>query len=268
MKKIIDGLVYSSLIPAFYITVFTLYAFLVNSQNIDLQLLTINFLGTFVSYNAIAFISLRFRGIKSMRMQWQYQYRYLLIVLSVLSCCGIIFLYPSLNLFQILNLGHLFFLILIYEKRSKNSFSLRAKIFIKPLIISYIWAMVAVGNVLLEGETFNWVLFAESFLSIAALSLFYDIRDERYDKDQDFRTLVHKFGIQKVKSISYRFYLLSVLLRMLIIPFASYWSLYIIEMIIYSLLLKRAKPEVNNHLYVIVVDGLIVFKLLYVLVSY
>jgi 4-hydroxybenzoate polyprenyltransferase len=268
VRKIIDALVYSSFIPAFYIAIFTLYAFLVTSHSIDFNLVIINFLGTFVSYNAIAFISLRFRGIKSKRMQWQSDNRKALIALSVIAITGILYFYNSLNIKQFINLGHLFVLIILYEKRSKNSFSFRAKMFIKPLIISYIWTMVAVGNVLFESMSFSWTIFIESFLSIAALTLFYDIRDKDYDKNQGLETLVHKFGIRKVKSIAYRFYLVSLLIRMLAIPFREYWYLYILEIIVFSLLLKRAKPETDNHLYVLAVDGLIIFKLLYVLEFY
>jgi len=268
VKKVIDGLVYSSLVPALYIAIFTLYAFLVTSHNIDSKLVIINFLGTFVSYNTIAFISLRYRGIKSSRMQWQSDNRNVLAALSIAALVGILYFFKSINPKQFINLSHLFILVILYEKRSKSSFSIRAEMFFKPLIISYIWTMVAVGNVLFESLHFNWTIFFESFLSIAALSLFYDIRDKNYDFEMGLETLVHKFGVRKVKSIAYRLYLVSVLIRMLAIPFKEYWYLYILEMIIFSLLLKRTKPETNNHLYVIAVDGLIIFKLLYVLEFY
>lgn len=176
MKKIIDGLVNSSLIPSLYIAFFTIYAFLVTSHNIDFNLILINFLGTLVSYNIISFISLRATGIKSARMQWQFDNRILLGFLSTLSAVAILFFIHTLNMSQLLNLAHLGFLILFYEKLTLNTFSFRTKIFLKPLVISYIWTMVAVGNVLFESTNFNWVIFLESLLSITALSLFYDIR--------------------------------------------------------------------------------------------
>ena len=275
----LKSLMYSSIITASLAAALTAYAFLAIKSPIDYSILIINFIGTFVGYNLISLITLLSQKHLSKNhhsketqtdfMQWFIIHKYKIIYSLFIVIPVILFYAISLKKILLFNFVHLFIIILIYERglfqRFKLFFNFREITYLKPLVISYTWTMACVCSPMLEYGFINWNLLISTFLSIYALCLMYDLRDIDTDNTEGLVTIAHKLKINHFKFLIWSFYIASLLFRNTFIPITEKTSLYFFEVLLVSLLIYKARPNQDDYLYILVSDGLMAFKLLYVL---
>jgi hypothetical protein len=255
---------YSALVPSLIATIFTFYGQFIFDEGIKLHLLYISFTGTFIGYTLISFFSLNTKEQYSLKQLWIDKNR-LLFKVALFLCAVLLGSQVSyLNLNQFLNYAHLAVIVFLYEK-SFFSFHFRKVLYIKPFIISYSWVMACLGTIYFTRPGLNPLVLLEGFLSIIPLCLYFDIRDFKKDIEVSFKTTVHKFGLEKIKSTAIRLYIIALLVRMTFIPFQTYWWLYVIELTLFLIVSKSVRPQDKILKYLILVDGFIAFKYLYVL---
>jgi 4-hydroxybenzoate polyprenyltransferase len=97
-----------------------------------------------------------------------------------------------------------------------------------------------------------------------ALTLPFDIRDIEIDNQQGVKTLATRFSISMVKRLSFVCLLLSFILQYQYLTF-SIQNIFITTSIglIFILLLAKTWPNQKDHYFLLGFDGLILFKLLY-----
>ena len=266
---ILKSLMYSSTITALFAASLTAYSFLAINEPINKIIILFNFLGTFIAYNLIALITLYDKDIQSDSMNWLKSHKNKIVLSLCLLTPLLIYYSLSLKFILLINFIHLLLITLIYEKGLLLKFNLffnfREKTYLKPLIISYCWTMACVLTPMLESSTVNWSLLLSSLLSVFSLCLMYDLRDIYTDKTEGLITIAHKLKRSHFKLLIFFIYTVSIIFRNMLIPISEHSSLFLCEILFLSFLIYKAKPDQDDYFYILISDGLIAFKLLYVL---
>ena len=143
--------------------------------------------------------------------------------------------------------------------------SLRHVPFLKIFLIAFCWTLSTVtlpalvqGHSLLAPDT--WLLTIERFLFIFAITVPFDIRDIQEDAGNKLQTLPMLVGVRNALILS------GVLLfAYLIITYLNYGTNYILAARLGTasvavLLLRNIKPELHDHYYTGLFDGIIVLQ--------
>ena len=115
----------------------------ITETNIELYRLIVIFLGTLASYIGVQLIPMHKNKATSQRSIWIKEQKVILYSFLAASFFGIFASLQYLENFDLLNFTHLFILVLFYEKIFLNEKELRKIPYLKPFIISYVWACVA-----------------------------------------------------------------------------------------------------------------------------
>lgn len=256
--------------------------------SIDLKVLALIFFATILSYNAVQIFPIKFKSKTNIhpRQKWLLDHQKLILFLIALSFIIVLFLSFKLSWQELFVFGHLFFIVLLYEKTSDITYKkngtikeLRAIPYFKSLLISYVWATSCTSAQIIEifqlsqlneralnegqqvwGGLRHLYMWIESFLYILALTIPFDIRDFEHDKKEGLKTLVHLIGIHKAKILCFVLMALSFAITF------SVQSVNVFSTIVvfgcYTLLLFNSKSGQHDYYYFYGFDSLIILKLL------
>lgn len=223
------------------------------------------FFSTLISYISVQLIPIYKTNVFHPRQIWFQKNKRILWFLVCLSFIVISICSFYLTLEEFLNYAHLFVIVLFYEKVLTRKNELRKIPYIKPFLISYVWACMATLNSSFAHESF-YLLMTESFLFILALTIPFDIRDTEHDQKQNLITLVHLLGERSVKFLCLFFYLGSqvILFQYVEIEVTTVFSA-IIMWSFYVFLLMKSQSNQHDYYFLYGIDSLIIFKLLLLL---
>jgi 4-hydroxybenzoate polyprenyltransferase len=236
-------------------------------SEINFYRLTVIFLGTWASYIGVQLIPIQKNKAASARSLWIKKQK--IILYSIVAACffGIFASIRFLENFDLLNFSHLFILVLFYEKIFFNEKELRKIPYIKPFLISYIWACVATApQIFLTLNAPIFHIWPECFLFILALTIPFDIRDMESDHIDGVKTLATKFQIKHIKVLCFFIFILAIIYQFSYLSF-SYKNIFISLGLIlfYLLLLSKVWPNQKDALFLYGLDGMIILKLLYLI---
>lgn len=229
------------------------YQFTANSIHVPRTLII--GLATFMAYNIVQIMPLFKRSPISERGQWIFRHRK-----PLWTCIGICLLLITvlsqfLILEDIVNFAHLLLLSLLYEGTVTKK-GLRSIPFLKPFLISYVWAMSCAFPVF--GFYANLAT-VECFFFIFSLCLLFDLRDIQDDSRQGIKTFATSYGTGVTKVLSTSSFLIALLLVL------SFSSVSYILLGVFSsagiLAIYKSAKNTSDLYYLYVVDGLILTKL-------
>jgi 4-hydroxybenzoate polyprenyltransferase len=250
-------LILSNLYISICALVHFIYYSLKITKSIQYQESIIVFFGTYISYHIMRFIPYYFKNPVDEDFILFYKSFYKsTAIFFIISVLVILFSIPSIGYFKLLNLIHLFVIVFLYEINSKWHRGIRYIPYLKPLVISYVWAMTCVGLNYNSVPEINLNELSGCFLFILFLSIPYDIRDIKYDGKQGLKSVVNLFKKRSsfIGVLSCFYVLFSILAYL-----QNHGYLYLLTAPIYILLLAIANKSKNESFYAYGFDGLILF---------
>lgn len=225
------------------------------------------FCGTLASYIAVQLIPISQNFAKSKRSLWIKENKILLYSLLLASLFSIVASVKHLESFDILNFSHLFIIVLFYEKIFLNEKELRKIPYVKPFIISYVWACVCTApQIFLSLKNPNYLIWPECFLFILGLTIPFDIRDIEADNIDGVKTFATKFRVKSVKRLSFLIFIIALVMQFYYLELTlSNLMITIGIAICYLLILSRVWPNQKEYIFLYGLDGVILLKLLYLI---
>ena len=267
MNNFLHFITHSSIFIAICATSLSYFYTHITFTEINYYRLSTIFFATLLSYIGVQLIPISKNLIHNYRSLWIKKNKIILIALMISSIIGITSSVKHLSDFDILNFSHLFIIVLFYEKIFLDEKELRKIPYIKPFLISYIWACAcSAPQVFLNKNDPNLFILIESYFFILALTIPFDIRDIESDNLDGLKTLATKFTVSSVKRLSFFFFLLSSILQFLYLQVSlKNLTLTTIILVIYMLILSRVWPNQKEGYFLLGLDGIILLKLLYLL---
>jgi 4-hydroxybenzoate polyprenyltransferase len=265
MIKSLTYLTYSSLFISLCSASLSFYYYQVTNMPLNIYKILIIFFATLFSYNVVQVIPLKEGKSFSSRTTWIKKHKKNLIFLMSLSLILILFFIKDLTKFDIINFAHLFVIVVFYEKILFKSKGLRAIPYIKPFIISYVWASTCA----LTGGDFDNTLFLiwiECYLFVLSLTIPFDIRDIYHDNADGLKTLATKYPLINVKILALTAMCTSLILHLTYIE-NTQKTLAVASsiLILYTFILKSINQRSSEFYFLIGLDGIILLKLLFLL---
>ena len=223
------------------------------------------FCGTLASYIGVQLIPMHKNKASSIRSLWIKNNKIILYSLLLASIFAIVASIRHLESFDLLNFTHLFIIVLFYEKIFLNEKELRKIPYIKPFLISYVWACVCTApQIILSLKNPNYIIWAESFMFILGLTIPFDIRDIEADHIDGIKTFATRFKVKTVKVLSFGIFLIALIMQFNYLePTLTNIIITIMIGICYLLVLSRVWPNQKEHIFLYGLDGIILLKILY-----
>lgn len=225
------------------------------------------FCGTLASYTGVQLIPINKNKANSARSLWIKENKIILYSLILASIFAIIASLKHLESFDLLNFAHLFIIVLFYEKIFLNEKELRKIPYLKPFIISYVWACVCTApQIILTINEPNYLIWGECFLFILGLTIPFDIRDIEADHIDGVKTLATRFSVKTVKLLSFIIFITALYMQFSYIhPTLKNIAITIFIGSFYLLILSKVWPNQKEHIFLYGLDGIIILKILYLL---
>ena len=267
MNAVVSFVSNSSIFISIMAVCLTIFYSKATYTSLDLNRLVVVFFGTLLSYIGVQLIPIAKNLVMNKRTLWISNHKLTLISFMVASLIGIILSLEKLHNYDILNFTHLFILVFFYEKIFTGEKELRKLPYLKPILIAYIWAWVCTAPALyLNLDSINYWLWIECFLFILALAIPFDIRDLENDSLESIKTIPIKFGVSKSRFICLSLFLFSVVLQFQYLEFNTIsFIITLIFCAFYIYLLKNTWPSQKDEYFLYGYDGLMAFKLFYLL---
>jgi hypothetical protein len=262
-SEFLQILTYSSLFVSLCAT--NLYHFYLehNQQQVNYYQHIFIFGATLFAYNIVQLNNGNFINYTIDRPKFLQNYRdeiiKLLWVISFILVCLCFFL-PLKTLFWYAHLG---LLVLLYETFFIKNISLRRIPFLKPFIISYIWAgAISISSFEVLAMDSNLSLsYLDCFLFIFSLTILFDLRDADRDIQTGIKTISTHFSRKTVLTMSSLVFLLSLLTHFYLTTNDSYnWIGLSLLAIIYLSLLPKLRTSAHDFYFLLGIDGLILIK--------
>ena len=207
---LVRAIVYSNFFVSICAVALTaLTSILIGEDHLNYIVLSFVFCATYFTYNFQRLIRLRSQQLVNktlgIRLGWMVRYKTTLYFTGLL--CGIaalilVFFLDLSSILAIIPLGILSFAYVIpiipHQKEKKE---IRNLPFVKIFIIAFVWSVVTVVIPYFNVYNFdsaNWselsVLLVQRFVFIFAITLPFDIRDLKFDKDFDLKTIPAVIG--------------------------------------------------------------------------
>lgn len=258
----------SSLFIALMSSMLCIFYTKVVSLDLDLPRIIIVFFGTLLSYIAVQIIPSKNNLIKTNRSIWIDKHKKILYSLMGLSIFIILLFVRKLQNFDLLIFIHLFVLVFFYEKLFITKYELRKVPYLKPFLISYIWAWTCTAPALYYNlNDIDLFIWPECFLFILSLAITFDIRDLEGDKLESIQTIPIKLGFQKAKTLCFFFFIVSLIIQFQFINLSIptvFISILLVS--VYIFLLSKTHPGQKDEYFLFGIDGIMGLKLLYLLV--
>lgn len=244
------------------------YSYLLNTP-LNLQRVILIFFATIASYSSVQLIPLRNKEVQHPRQDWFLERSRLIYSLIMFSLLNVGILSFTLNWKDFLIFGHLFIIVILYERIGIFK-ELRSIPYLKSILISYVWATTCCVPQLVQyseiyhGELQYLIMFClnvwfESFCYILALTIPFDIRDYDHDKQLNLKTIVHLLGFKNAK-------ILCLILMSYCLFIAGQntgnYPIAIGLLLYYCALLIKSKSFLHDYYFFYGMDSLIILKIL------
>ena len=202
-------------------------------------------------------------------------------VFSILLSIGIYFLRLQLNLLLVVLPVGVISICYVIDLRNYGLKipQLRAIPYIKIILISIVWSTVTVFFAILNEEHLSEILtvdvmltFLQRMLFIFAITLPFDIRDMKYDKKLNLKTIPLYYGVEKTKKIAT--IALFCFSGMVIIQYFSGNKLEFIETVallfsaaITDFVITKTHEKQKEYFYSFIMDGTLILQFLLVLIA-
>ncbi|HIN40365.1 MAG TPA: hypothetical protein EYM84_08845 [Flavobacteriales bacterium] len=277
LVKITDFLVYSNIYVAIPIVCLTLQTGAIFSLEAEPQFLTFIYCATLFSYcfhRTFPFSKKESRSL-SERHIWVVNNKLSFTLVKILSFIGCIvsFFFLRNNVFcLLLPAGCLtFFYTVPFLKIGGNWTSLRnlpyLKLFLIALTVSYItvllpWFYNNPGRELTNSAVL-WVS-VERFFFLLAITIPFDIRDIKYDKETGLKTIPLLFGAQKSICLSYLCLFLFISISVIHYFFLQEHLLLVLAMIasgvVTAICVSRATPDKSEYYFSLLIEGTMILQ--------
>lgn len=283
--KITDFLVYSNIYVAIPIVCLTLQTGVLFNLGTEPQFLTFIYCATLFSYCFHRVFPYRKNEVRSLseRHIWVVDNKLSFTVVMILSFTGCIasFFFLKNNAFYLLlPAGCLtFFYTVPFIKIGGNWTSLRnlpyLKLFLIALTASYItvllpWFYSNPGRELTNSAVI-WVS-GERFFFLLAITIPFDLRDIKYDKETGLKTIPLLFGAQKSIYLSYLCLFLFMSISVIHCVFLQEHLLLVLAMIasgvITAICVSRATPDKSEYFFSLLIEGTMILQFLLVFLAF
>jgi len=269
ISRSLQILTYSSLFISLCTSMFFQFYAKCQGRNFTWKESLFIFLATFISYSFVQVANSSFKEMSFDRPKFLLKHRKLFLKLLVLASFLLLALTFQLSISSLILLSHLGVLVLLYETLFFKNIGLRKVPFLKPFIISYIWAMaIAVfepKGFHLSFTSLSFLSFIDCFLFIFSLTILFDLRDTQRDLSSGLKTFSTQFSRRFVLTFSFFLFFLSLYTHSLLRG-AIHNSLITIIILLVSFLslLPRLKSGAHDYYFLIGIDGLILIKSIYI----
>ena len=223
--------------------------------------LLIVFFVTYVYYNLIKFLPLRFNGKKQPYIFW-----FWLKISTLLALIIALYILFYLKLDAIIILGLSSFFGILYVQRGLIPVS-RENGWIKAILVSLVWALVS-GMLPLTISNEYWftleaiLLVFSNFFLVFALLVPFEIRDMNTDK-LTLPNLAQQLGVKKIKGVGY----LSLIVSLILWTIASdlrleYWIIYLLFYVITGGVIGGAGINRSSYYTALWVEAIPIFLLI------
>lgn len=268
MKRFLDFILYSNLFTGICAISLTIHTYFIMGEHI----FTVNpfiiatiFFATFLTYNINIFLV---EGVGTERTLWRDRNQRLIKILLATSLLGLLtcsFWLSFEILFLFILLGSLSFLYTIPTPLNKTA--LRQIPYLKIFLIAFVWSSVTILFPLIELKQplLNnkiLLLFLERFIFILSITIPFDIRDYKSDKENKIRTIPGIIGIENSKKLS-----VILLIFYLLISFLHYnegviFTSRLLASLFTAILIFKIKSETKEPFYLGLMDGTMVLQCL------
>lgn len=182
------------------------------------------FFSTLFTYNFQRLVRIgKHTGSYSNRLYWMVSHRGKLTIITALSFIGIATAAFYISFEALLLAGLAGFISLAYVlpvfKFRKENYMFRDIPFFKIFLISFTWTIVTVwlpyedctGSMLQAGSDVYWIA-VRRFLFIFSITLPFDIRDMKYDREAGLKTIPLQIGVRRTKLLAILLQLLAIFL--------------------------------------------------------
>jgi len=260
LKFIIYGNYYISF-AAFVLTYVTIDL----TFNLKLALSVFNALGVFAIYNLsraaqMSLNSALFPG-HSLRISWIRKHQKLLFIQGIISIvlaigCGI---FIPFKILMVLGLAAfisiLYYFPVLRIKFDSYGVKLRNISFLKLFLISLCWTLVTMADIVYVAHKPDYWELTIRFIFIVSITIPFDIRDQKVDKEGKLKTLANHLGTSKSKTLVFALW---VLLLILILSNYGYDAISFLPLFLGAFLLViRLNAQNSDYYYAAGWDGLI-----------
>lgn len=214
LKKIISFLLYSNLFVSLCVLALTIRTILILDVNVEKYFFYFILFSTLFTYHFQRIIRISYKEYSSDNLNWNktnFKLSVIICLISLAVCFGLVF---SLNQTSLYFLIPLFFISFLYPLKSFSKISLREVPFLKIFLIAIVWTFTTTILVVTESNneiSFKLIpLILDRFLFVLAITIPFDIRDLKFDKDE-IKTIPMVFGVTGAKNIAFVCLFLSVL---------------------------------------------------------
>lgn len=213
LKKTFLFLLYSNFFVSLCVVALSLRTALTLDINVEHCFFYFLFFSTLFTYNFQRIIRISYKEYFSDSLNWNksnYKLSLFICLISLVICFCLVF---SLNQTSLYFLIPLFFISFLYPLKSFSKISLREVPFLKIFLIAIVWTFVTTILVVTESNnvlSINLIpLLLDRFLFVLAITIPFDIRDLKFDKNE-IKTIPMVFGIRGAKKIAFACLFLSV----------------------------------------------------------
>lgn len=198
------------------------------------------------------------------RNNWNIKHKNKLLLLTLFSFLTLLFFLFKLNQYQIIFLGHLGVISILYSVPIFSGKAMRTIPLIKIFLIAYVWSGISIIP-LIQGEliinqklTF---IFLESFCFIMAITIPFDIRDYTRDKNQGVKTIPSLLGIENARFFAILLLVLSTIFSHFVFNNSTQEIANFCMNIIFIPILLNSKEEHGEIYYLGLIDSTLFLRL-------
>lgn len=263
IKKILHTVFIGNLFISIASIAFVIPTFLLNSKPINSAIVSFVFLSTMLIYHLSRYASFIFKTENTIIHSWFIENRTLIkfiIVACVLGLCCVVFFMKTSSIVFACHLGCISFLYFVPMAINKT---LRNIPFLKIFVISYVWASVSTYLPLEISfstifEQKNLLFFTYRFLFIFAITIPFDIRDNKVDHTMGIKTITNSISINYIRSIYFILFFVIFLFQNKLFELSRFEMILSLIFCLFSLVVCLKSEKKENYLYYFgLIDGLI-----------
>jgi 4-hydroxybenzoate polyprenyltransferase len=206
LKKALSFLLYSNLFVSLCVVALALRTALILDVNVDKYFFCFILFSTLFTYHFHRIIRISYKEYSSNNLNWNklnFKLSLIICLISIAICFVLIFSLKPISLYFLIPL---FLISFLYPLKSFSKISLREVPFLKIFLIAIVWMFTTTLLVVTESNTvlsFNLIpLLLDRFLFVLAITIPFDIRDLKYDKNE-IKTIPMVFGVDGAKKIAF-----------------------------------------------------------------
>mgnify|MGYP000241724923 CR=1 FL=1 len=267
LKKLLDFYINASIHVAFAVYAFVriteLYFGLTYNEPLDFFL----FFGTITGYNFV-----KYAGVAKLHHRSLTTHLKIIQIFSLICFLLMCFYASKLSIKTLLFFIPFSLLTLLYAIPFLSGFqkNLRSVGYLKIVIVAFVWVGSTIFLPLFDvGIDFSisfYLSAMQRFLLVMVLILPFDIRDVKYDAIS-LQTIPKKIGVKKTKKLGYILLVFCLLLEFMVVPNASFRTVFLLVFTAVLILLMRSSEEKSKYYSSFVVESIPIIWWLLLLIA-